>query len=155
MTKTSILFLCMGNICRSPMAEGVFLDVAKKRGVASDFHVDSAGTGAWHEGDLPDHRAIKTLKDYDIDITNQRSRPIQPSDFDKFDLILAMDHRNLNDLKAQFPTSDRSKTHLFMHYCLGQSMEIPDPYYGSGDGFESVYKMLLDGSSALLDRLAS
>lgn len=151
----SVLFLCMGNICRSPMAEGIFLDIARKTNLANDFHIDSAGTGAWHEGDLPDPRAIKTLMAYDIDISDQRSRPINSADFDQFDLILAMDHRNLRDLAGRFSADQLSTTHLFMQYSLQQNVEVPDPYMGSEDGFENVYRMLLEGCTSLLEKLQS
>lgn len=151
----SILFVCMGNICRSPMAEGSFKDLAQKAGQIDQFIVDSAGTGAWHEGDLPDPRAIDTLARHHIDITDQRSRPIRSSDFEHFDLILAMDNRNVQDLGSKFSKEEMQKVHLFMEFTLGQNVEIPDPYYGSGDGFEMVYNMLLEGNTALLAKLVS
>lgn len=151
----SVLFLCMGNICRSPMAEGIFSDIASKANLADNFYLDSAGTGAWHEGDLPDPRAIKTLIGYDIDISNQRSRPINSVDFDRFDLILAMDRRNLRDLSARFSPDQLNNTHLFMQYSLQQNVDVPDPYMGSEDGFENVYRMLLEGCTSLLAKLQS
>lgn len=151
----SILFVCMGNICRSPMVEGVFKAQLENSDPALDISVDSAGTGSWHEGNLPDPRAIKTMQRHDIDITDQRSRPISRRDYTDFDLIFAMDHDNLDLLIANAPIEQQHKIHLFMEYALGKETPIPDPYYGQGDGFEAVYQMLVKGSVGLVEKLAA
>lgn len=151
----SILFVCMGNICRSPMIEGVFKAQLENSDPALDISVDSAGTGSWHEGNLPDPRAIKTMQRHDIDITDQRSRPISRRDYTDFDLIFAMDHDNLDILIANAPIEQQHKIHLFMEYALGEETPIPDPYYGQGDGFETVYQMLVKGSVGLVEKLAA
>lgn len=151
----SVLFVCMGNICRSPMVEGVFKAELKKSSPAMQVIVDSAGTGSWHEGNLPDPRAIKTMQRYDIDITDQRSRPINRRDYSDFDLILAMDYDNLDMLIANAPIEQQHKIHLFMDYALGEETPVPDPYYGQGDGFEIVYQMLVRGSVGLVEKLVA
>jgi protein-tyrosine phosphatase len=149
----SVLFVCMGNICRSPMVEGVFKSAIEDTSLAKQIYVDSAGTGSWHEGNLPDPRAVQTMQRYDIDMTDQRSRPIRRSDYSEFDLILAMDHDNLDVLIANAPIKEQHKIHLFMEFALGQDTPIPDPYYGEGDGFETVYRMLDEGCSGLVEKL--
>lgn len=149
----SILFVCMGNICRSPMGEGVFKSVVANSFTTNRVFVDSAGTGSWHEGELPDARAIKTMARYDIDISDQRARALTFKDYLKFDLILAMDDDNFDFMIANAPIETQSKIHLFMDYTLGQQMPIPDPYYGKGDGFEKVYHMLVKGCEGLVAKL--
>lgn len=149
----SILFVCMGNICRSPMVEGVFRHHIEQLNKSKLFHVDSAGTGNWHEGGLPDTRSIETMNRYNIDITEQRSRPVIAKDFERFDLIFAMDHDNLDFLISRSPIETQSKIHLFMDYACTQDIAIPDPYYGQGDGFDRVYHMLVKGCGGLLERL--
>ncbi|MEO9458852.1 MAG: low molecular weight protein-tyrosine-phosphatase [Lentilitoribacter sp.] len=149
----SVLFVCMGNICRSPMVEGVFKAKIANPSLVQNFQIDSAGTRSWHEGNIPDPRAIKTMQRHNIDITDQRSRPIRRSDYSEFDLILAMDHDNLDVLIANAPIKEQRKIHLFMEFALGQDMPIPDPYYGEGDGFETVYRMLDEGCSGLVEKL--
>jgi protein-tyrosine phosphatase len=149
----SVLFVCMGNICRSPMVEGVFKTKIANSPLAQHFEIDSAGTGNWHEGNLPDPRAIKTMERHNIDITDQRSRPVRKSDYLKFDLILAMDHDNLDLLIANAPIKEQHKIHLFFEFALEQDTPIPDPYYGEGDGFETVYHMLDKGCSGLVEKL--
>ena len=149
----SVLFVCMGNICRSPMVEGVFKSAIEETTLAKQIYVDSAGTGSWHEGNLPDPRAVQTMQRYDIDITDQRSRPISRHDYTNFDLILAMDHDNLDLLIANAPIEQQHKIHLFMDCALGEDEPIPDPYYGKGDGFDIVYHMLVKGCDGLVAKL--
>lgn len=153
--EKSILFVCMGNICRSPMAEGVFKQFATHKMPEQSFLIDSAGTGNWHEGDPPDSRAIATMKRHKIDISSQKSRPVDITDFERFDLILAMDHDNLSALQSRLGSELLGNTYLFMDYAISKNIEVPDPYYGSGDGFENVYKMLLEGCEGMLSRLQS
>jgi protein-tyrosine phosphatase len=148
MKRTSILFVCMGNICRSPLAEGVFSHLASEAGLSDRFHIDSAGTGSWHEGDEPDRRSIATARHHGIDISGQRARRIRKDDFADFDLIVAMDRNNVAALKALDP--EARNIHLFGDLALGSGEDIPDPYYGGADGFEAVYARLLAGCRKLL-----
>ncbi|WP_081620009.1 low molecular weight protein-tyrosine-phosphatase [Rhizobium sp. 2MFCol3.1] len=153
MKRTSILFVCMGNICRSPLAEGVFSHLVAEAGLSDRFLVDSAGTGSWHEGDEPDRRSIATARHHDIDISAQRARRIREHDFADFDLIIAMDRNNVAALKALDP--EAGNIHLFGDLALGSGEDIPDPYYGGGDGFEAVYARLLAGCRKLLSTLGA
>jgi protein-tyrosine phosphatase len=153
-TRASVLFVCLGNICRSPLAEGVFRRQLELAGLA-DIAVDSAGTGAWHIGDSPDPRSIEVAARHGLDISAQRARRIVPADFDDHDLILAMDRSNRNTLLARAPSSARDRVHLFMEFALGDVRDVPDPYYGGGDGFERVYRMLEDGSAALVAKFVA
>lgn len=156
MKRISILFLCMGNICRSPLAEGIFGHLVAEAGLTGDFTIDSAGTGGWHEGEPPDRRSIATAKAHGIDISGQRARRIRPRDFRDFDLILAMDRDNLAALERIAPPG--ANIRLFGDIALGTGEDIPDPYYGGpimgiGGGFELVYTRLLTGCSSLLETL--
>ncbi len=151
---TSILFVCLGNICRSPLAEGIFRQVAIEHGMADRIHTDSAGTGGWHVGSPPDSRSVEVAARYGIDISGQRCRKIRQEDFDSFDLILGMDRSNIDNLNAIAPRDTRN-INLFLNYAQGVSVEVPDPYYGGPDGFDSVYHMIRDGSEALVSKLKS
>lgn len=150
---TSILFVCLGNICRSAMAEGIFRDQASKRGCSEELMIDSAGTGSWHVGNPPDSRAVAKALEHGIDISGQRGRQVGPEDFGRFDLILAMDRSNLETLEVRAPARHRAQVALFMAYANGQEKEVPDPYYGGPEGFEQVFRMIEAASSALLDRM--
>lgn len=154
MTKpqTAILFVCLGNICRSPLAEGVFRAVVAERGLSDCFVIDSAGTGAWHVGSAPDPRSIAVAARYGVAIEEQQARKVQLEDFDRFDLILGMDRSNVEDLQ-RLGGPKAAKVHLFMEYALGSRREVPDPYYGGG--FEAVYRMIREASETLVDRLAA
>lgn len=143
----------MGNICRSPMAEGVFSNLVAQEKVSDQFVIDSAGTGAWHEGNPPDSRAIAKMAQKRIDISTQVSRPLNEFDFENFDFIFVMDHDNLKNTKAHAPEYSHHKIHLLMDYSLGEDTEVPDPYYNRGDGFEIVYNMLDEACGSLLARL--
>jgi len=149
----SVLFVCLGNICRSPLAEGVFRAQLRDSGLQDHITVDSAGTGTWHVDCPPDPRSIETANIHGLDITAQRGRQVAPEDFDNFDLILAMDRSNFATLTARAPSSARKKIFLFMDITLGQEVDVPDPYYDD-DGFKNVYRMLREGSSALLRSLS-
>jgi protein-tyrosine phosphatase len=149
----SILFVCLGNICRSPLAEGVFRSVIETRGVADKVFVDSAGTGGWHHGSKPDPRSIAIAARHGIDIAGQQARKIQLEDFQRFDLILGMDRSNTQDLTALAPAWAKDRVHLFLELANGRTSEVPDPYYGGPDGFADVYRMIRDASEALADRL--
>jgi protein-tyrosine phosphatase len=153
MKRTSILFVCMGNICRSPLAEGIFTHLVEEEGLTDSFAIDSAGTGSWHQGDQPDGRSIETAKRHGIDISGQRARRIRSDDVDAFDLIIAMDSKNIAALRALWPQADN--IHLFGDLALERGEEIPDPYFGGNDGFEAVYARLLTGCRKLLSTLGA
>ncbi|AHG47995.1 protein-tyrosine-phosphatase [Rhizobium leguminosarum bv. trifolii CB782] len=151
MKRISILFVCMGNICRSPLAEGILRHLVAEAGLTGQFTVDSAGTGGWHEGEPPDRRSIATAQRHGIDISAQRARRIRPGDFRGFDLVLAMDRDNEAALAEIAPPE--ANIRLFGDAALRTGEDIPDPYYGGPDGFELVYTKLLTGCSSLLETL--
>jgi protein-tyrosine phosphatase len=147
-----ILMVCLGNICRSPLAEGILKNKIKQAGL--DWHVDSAGIGGWHEGDLPDRRSIAVAQKNNIDLTDQRARKIKASDLDTYDWILAMDKENYKDILSHAKTEKhRSKVALIMNFVNPEAHhEVPDPYY---DGrFELVYQMLDEACEAFLKQHA-
>lgn len=149
MKPVRILFVCLGNICRSPLAEGILRHVA-----GGDLvDVDSAGTGGWHIGDPPDRRSIAVARKHGIDIARQRCRKVHAGDFETFDLIFAMDGSNLANLRAMAPPAAQHKLHLFLDYTLGVARDVPDPYYEGPEGFETVYNMLFEGCTSLTGRL--
>jgi protein-tyrosine phosphatase len=153
MKRISILFVCTGNICRSPLAEGIFQTIAAKAGMAGHYHVDSAGTGGWHAGEKPDHRSIRTAAGHGVDITGQRARQIRESDFSEFDLIIGMDHTHITALRRMAPVAEN--LHLFGTVAFGTDEEIPDPYYGPQDDFDYVYTRLFAGCTKLLETLGA
>jgi protein-tyrosine phosphatase len=141
-----ILMVCLGNICRSPLAEGVMQHLAKKNGL--DWEVDSAGTGNWHVGEGPDRRSIRTAKNHDIDISGQVCRLFKVSDFDVFDRIYVMDKSNLKDILAFARNDeDRKKVKLL----LGDKI-VPDPYY-EDDQFETVFMLIEEGCKEIIKEL--
>lgn len=147
--RTAILFVCLGNICRSPLAEGIFRAVVAERGLEHAFHLDSAGTGAWHIGTPPDPRSVATARRFGLDISGQRARQVDPADFSRFDLILGV-----SALRQRAPKEAHDRVHLFLDYALGRPEEVPDPYYGGDDGFALVYRTIREASDALALRLA-
>ncbi len=154
MSTHRILFVCLGNICRSPMAEGVFSHVAAEAGHAETFIVESAGTGAWHIGNPPDPRAVAAARARGIDLSAQRARQVHVKDFEAFDLVLAMDGSNHADLLQMAPEGHAHKVRLFLdHLPQSGGREVPDPYYGGDDGFEVVLDLIEAGSRTLLARL--
>ena len=146
-----ILMVCLGNICRSPLAEGILQSKVNPENV----FIDSAGTGAYHIGHLPDERSIKVAKKYGIDITNQRARKISVADFDNFDVIYAMDTSNFeNILSLARNTEDTQKVKLILNESHpNKNKSVPDPYYGEKDGFENVYKMLDEACKIIAKRI--
>lgn len=150
--QTAILFVCLGNICRSPLAEGVFRSVVGELGISSKFAVDSAGTGGWHVGSAPDSRSIAVAARHGIDISGQRCRRITDADFEHFDLILGMDRSNVEDLMARGGRRYHAKIDLFCSRAGNGTIEIPDPYYGGDGGFGDVYRMIRDASLSLADQ---
>ncbi len=148
-----ILFVCLGNICRSPMAHGLLHHKVQQLGLK--WSVDSAGTSDWHRGELPDARAIACMKRHGIDITYQHSRPIIRDDFKEFDLIYVMDKANLRDvLDMANSEEDQHKVALVMSMVYEKdAIDVPDPYFGTGDkGFENVYKMLDEATDAIIEK---
>ncbi|CAN7511286.1 low molecular weight protein-tyrosine-phosphatase [Rhizobium sp. LjRoot258] len=153
MKRISILFVCMGNICRSPLAEGIFSHLVDAAGFADRFEIGSAGTGGWHQGEHPDQRSIATARGHGIEISRQRARRITTEDFSDFGLILAMDRTNIAELHRIRP--EATNIHLFGDFALASGEDIPDPYYGGGDEFELVYARLFTGCRKLLETLGT
>ena len=153
--KIKVLFVCMGNICRSPTADAVFRHLVKEAGVDHLIHVDSAGTHAYHIGNPPDHRAQNTALQRGYKMHDLRARAVQPNDFQEFDYILAMDKENLSLLQQRSPQQHLSKIQLFMQYStqVNPDVEVPDPYFGGNQGFELVLDMVEEASQGLLAHL--
>jgi protein-tyrosine phosphatase len=150
--KVRVLFVCMGNICRSPTAHGVFRDLVKQRNLHKWIQIDSAGTHAYHVGEPPDRRAQNTATQRGIDLSDLRARPVNRKDFDAFDYILAMDEANYSSLMAVCPEHARNKVHLFLSFAPHLNRrEVPDPYYGGNTGFENVFDMIDHAAKGLLD----
>ena len=146
-----VLFVCMGNICRSPTAEGVFRNELAQAGSDLVVTIDSAGTHAYHVGEPPDRRAIAAASRRGIDLTGLRARAVSDEDFERFDLVLAMDRDNLALLQRRAPASYRQRVKLFMDYApKSYAREIPDPYYGGPQGFEEVLDLLEEASRGLV-----
>lgn len=149
MPKPSVLFVCLGNICRSPLAEGIYRHLC---GAAHDDEsIGSAGLGGWHAGDPPDPRSIHVARQHGIDISRQRARQLSLDDFRRYELILAMDSSNLARLRALAPKDSIARVELFSQACHGTQEDVPDPYYGAADGFRNVYTMLFAGCEALVE----
>lgn len=152
MKKIKVLFCCMGNICRSPTAHGVFEALVAREGLAEQIEVDSAGTHAYHVGEPPDTRAQETARRRGLDLSVQRARQARRDDVQCFDYILAMDRDNHRALCALFSDARGGKVHLFMDYAPQlQIAEVPDPYYGGPAGFERVFDMIESAAAGLLE----
>ncbi|WP_347375126.1 low molecular weight protein-tyrosine-phosphatase [Aequorivita sp. Q41] len=143
--------VCLGNICRSPLAEGIL----KSKINTSEVYVDSAGTGHWHVGNQPDERSIVVAKKHGIDITNQRGRQFSKQDFEEFDLIYAMDTSNKKDVLALAENdAQKGKVKLILDEIFpGENVDVPDPYYGGDLGFEQVFKMLDEACDEIIKSL--
>lgn len=149
----SVLFVCLGNICRSPLAEGVFRHKAEALGLSDRFLIDSAGCGGWHKGEQPDRRSIAVAADHGIDITGQNARQVTVDDFHAFDLILGLDRDNVAYLSKMKPWESQARVALYLEEALGRAKNVPDPYYGGPRDFEAVFRLCEEASEALLKRL--
>lgn len=155
MKKANVLMVCLGNICRSPTAQGVLEKLAKDRGLDGRVQVDSAGTSGWHIGEPPDLRSQKAAMTRGYDLSPQRGRQVSVHDFDLFDYILAMDHDNLADLEALCPAHFVGHLGLLLDFGQrGDYREVPDPYHGGSAGFELVLDLIEGASLGLLDAIA-
>ena len=151
--RTSVLFVCMGNICRSPTAEGVFRHYVAAAGLEEQFDIDSAGTHAYHVGEPPDRRAQQAASRRGFSLVDIRARRIATEDFERFHHIIAMDEDNLAMLHEQADAAQRGKIRLFLEFSKGPETEVPDPYYGGATGFERVLDLVEDASRGLLEML--
>ena len=154
MSEVSVLFVCMGNICRSPTAEGVFRKMVSDASLDAVIHVDSAGTHAYHVNQPPDQRAQFAAQRRGFELRHIRARRVSAEDFNQFDYILAMDEDNLLILKENAPEHSRSKISLFLEFSdSAPVLEVPDPYYGGSSGFERVLDLVEDASHGLLEAI--
>lgn len=160
--RIGVLFVCTGNICRSPLAEGVFLHLARERGVEDRFDVDSAGTGGWHAGERPDPRSLEVAERYGVELPGRARRIDPPGDWERFDLIVVMDHDHVHAVTEEGAPADRVRLLMSYDRSLGKSHDdllssgggaVPDPYWGGDEGFERVYAMVEGGCEGLLDEL--
>lgn len=156
MSKVNVLFVCMGNICRSPLAHGLFEHRVEEAGLSKAISIDSAGTHAYHVGNSPDPRSQQTAKRHGIDLSAQRARQVKESDFEQFDYVIAMDRDNHAILSAQCPDEYRHKLKLFLEFAPQLSeTEVPDPYYGGDSGFEHVYQLIDAAADGLMADIES
>lgn len=147
-----LLFVCLGNICRSPMAEGIFRSLANKSNL--QLELDSAGTAGYHKGEKPDARAIRCCSARGVDISQLRARPFEAADFGKFDRIYAMDLANYQNILKQAPDEEsKNKVELFLVAGNAKATEVPDPWYGGMSDFEEVYDMLSEASQTIIEKL--
>ena len=152
--SVGVLFVCLGNICRSPTAHGVFQNRVEERGLSSAIQVDSCGTGDWHVGHAPDRRAAAAARSRGYDLDDLRARQVTATDFGSFDYILAMDRMNLADLETIRPGGFDCHLGLFLEFAPGvRTVEVPDPYYGGEDGFGEVLDLVEAASDGLLEEI--
>lgn len=151
---TSVLFVCLGNICRSPLAEGIFASIVEARGLGDQFRVDSAGTAGYHVGERADHRSIAVAADHGVRLAG-RARQVTDRDVKEPGVVVAMDRSNLRSLERRRGRHGNARLVLMRDYDSGaDSLDVPDPYYGGPEGFEEVYRILERSCRALLDELA-
>ncbi len=148
--QVSVLFVCLGNICRSPSAEGVFRSLVEKSGLEDSIRIDSCGTGHWHIGKAPDSRATQAARKRGIDISNLRARQFVAEDLDGFDYVVVMDQQNLADVTDIWRQNGGTRPRLFLGYGRSHHQEVPDPYYGGPDGFEFVLDLIHEAGEGLL-----
>jgi protein-tyrosine phosphatase len=154
MEKIKVLFVCMGNICRSPSAEGFFARQLLGSSIAEQVSIDSAGTHAYHVGHEPDHRAQTAAGHRGFDLSRQRARKVNADDFIEFDYVIAMDSSNVEDLEAICPAGYEDRIQLLLDYSDRFSeTEVPDPYYGGTNGFKRVLDLIEDAAEGLLKKL--
>lgn len=150
---TSVLFVCLGNICRSPLAEAALREEAARLGL--DLTIDSAGTGNWHAGEPPDPRAIAVARRNGVDITGQRARQVRSDDFFDFDRIIALDHQNLADLRALAPDGAAARLGLLLDHVPGrEGQSVADPWFGEDDGFDVTWDEVTAAARALAAKLS-
>ena len=149
-----VLFVCLGNICRSPTAEGVFRHLVEREGLSDHIEIDSAGTAAYHVGQPPDGRSQEAARLRGIDLSRQRARQARPEDIENFDYVLAMDDQNHANLLAISAPDTAHKVQLFLDFAPDEpNKSVPDPYYGQGNGFEIVLDMIEEASQGLLSEI--
>ena len=148
-----VLFVCLGNICRSPTAHGVFQKISEEAGLGEIIQVDSAGTAAYHVGNSPDKRSVKAAATRGYELNYLRARKVDDADFFSFDYLLAMDNENLLELKQRCPTKYKHKVQLFLNYGTFGEEQVPDPYYGGGAGFDHVLDLVEDAAQGLLEHI--
>jgi protein-tyrosine phosphatase len=154
MVTTRILFVCLGNICRSPTAEAVLRELLRREAPDLSVEIDSAGIGSWHIGEPPDERALAAARRRGLDMSRLRARQIASEDFARFDFILAMDRANLADLRRRAPSQYRERVQLFLEFAPDLELdEVPDPYYGGEAGFEEVLDLAEQAARGLLSHL--
>lgn len=154
--QTSVLFICLGNICRSPLAEGIFTDLAMQRNLSDQFHIDSCGTGAWHVGNPPDPRSILVASKYNIDLTNLRARQFDHHrDPIAFDWLIPMDASNQREIIKLGASTDQVRLMRSFDSTLSGTHDVPDPYYGGDDGFDKVYEMLVRACEGMLTQISN
>jgi protein-tyrosine phosphatase len=149
-----VLFVCLGNICRSPTAEAVLRDLVTREAPDLSVEIDSAGIGDWHIGEPPDQRALAAARRRGLDMSRLRARQIASEDFARFDFILAMDRANLSDLRRRAPIQYRERVRLFLEFAPDAGVdEVPDPYYGGAAGFEEVLDLAEQAARGLLSHI--
>lgn len=150
----SVLFVCLGNICRSPTAEGIFRATCQQHELSGQFRIDSAGTAGWHVGKPPDTRGVAAAGRRGVDLSMLRARQVEAGDFENFDFILAMDESNIEDLIAMRPQHSSAHLHRFLEFNQSaNSLDVPDPYYGGDEDFELVLDLITKASEGFLDHL--
>lgn len=154
MRPTRVLFVCLGNICRSPLAESIFRHLARERGVAAEFEIDSAGTSAYHAGDPPDPRSVTTAGALGIQVVGE-SRALTGEDLERFDYVIAMDAENLSEIdRLRQQVGGRARVHRLREWdSTPDDLNVPDPYYGGAGGFERVHELVHRSCASLLDHL--
>ena len=149
-----ILFVCMGNICRSPTAHGVFRDLVERHGLSDQVVIDSAGTHAYHVGSPPDRRAQETALRRGVNLSDVEARHVETEDFERFDYVIAMDQDNYMSLSKKCPDAHVNKIYMLMDFApSSRTREVPDPYYGGASGFERVFDLVQSASEGLVEEI--